>query len=211
MNRNHAAVGLAIVLALTATACVRNQPVTRFETPPATVGAQESRASIPVTPQSGAERPVVTHYAARVPAGDLTAAIAVVGTKVSAYVCDCRSTDAWLSGQVAADRSVQLQTAKAAMSVIINRGGQQAAVTITWRGKKIQVTLPAVGDGFGLFKAKQGTLSGGWIRLPGEAAQNSCGLVEAGDQVVQAGPFTGSGPVDVPGYGALTPHRVNEL
>jgi hypothetical protein len=165
--------------------------------------------SSPASPVVGLGTAPVTHFAGRVPGGDLTAAIVVAGTRVVAYVCDCRSTDAWLSGEVGADGQAKLLAAKSTVAVRIDNVQKQAVGTLTWRGQALQIALQAVDPGYGLFRAAQGRLSGGWIRLPGKPAGTSCGLVKVDDRVTAAGPFTGTGPVDVPGYGTLTPQRVD--
>jgi hypothetical protein len=208
-------VALLVVLGVAAAGCARSAP--RW------VVAPSGAASASAVGEAGLSVAPVAHFAAKVPGGDLTAAIAVVGGKITAYVCDCRTADAWLNGDLPPAarggtgsatgsgtgqvQEAKLRTATAALDVAIS--GTSAIGTVTWRGRTYPITLPAMELNFGLFKAKRGALSGGWIRLPGGGPSgSSCGIVWASGKPVKAGPFTGAGPVDIPGHGSLTPVRI---
>lgn len=209
MKRTHVAALVAVSTALFATACARPAPGPVREW--AHTQATNAPAEGPVV--TGLKAATVTHFAGRVVNGDFTAAIAVVGGTVVGYICDCRSADAWLTGQVAQEGLTELtnvrSTVSAAISVAID--DKQAVGTVTWHGNTFQISLPALGSEYGLYRAKQNGVSGGWIRLPGEPAAKSCGLVVAKDGPTASSPFTGTGSVDVPGYATLTPHRVDQI
>jgi len=145
---------------------------------------------------------------------DFTAALAVVGHKVVGYVCDCRTTDAWLTGEVVDQGVTELKSTKSTVSAAIEVtiDAKQAVGTVRWHGKTVPVSLPALSGQYGLYRAKQGQVSGGWIRLPSsEAPTNVCGIVTANNKVTASSPFTGTGTVTVPGFGKLTPHRIDQI
>jgi hypothetical protein len=206
---------LTLSVALLTAACARSGPA------PAGRGSQTGPGTATVAPSqspvTGFNSATVTHFAGKIVNGDFTAAIAVVGGNVVGYICDCRTADAWLNGPVAQEGVTELKPVRsmisAAISVTID--DQQAVGTVTWRGKAYHVSLPAQTGRYGLYRAQQGDVSGGWILLPGEgvgtAPPASCGLVTTSSGPVAASPFAGTGPVDVPGHGSLTPHRIDQL
>jgi hypothetical protein len=208
MKRIHVAMTLALMMAGLATACSGTAPA---PAQPASAPSRTATASQAGTSLGNAS---VKHFGARILTADFTAALAVVGDQVVGYVCDCRTADAWFSGQVAKEGLTQLKSTRSTVSgaIAVTLDAKQAVGTVTWRGKTVQVSLPVLSGQYGLYRAKQGQVSGGWIRLPSsEAPASTCGLVTANNKVTAASPFSGTGTVDVAGYGKLTPQRIDQI
>jgi hypothetical protein len=208
VKRTRVAVTIGLMVAMLATACSHTAPA------PAQPASAPPRTT--TTSQAGTTlgNASVRHFGAHVLTADFTAALAVVGDKVVGYVCDCRTADAWFSGQVVKEGLTELKSTRSTVSgtIAVTLDAKQAVGTVTWRGKTVKVSLPVLSGQFGLYRAKQGQVSGGWIRLPSsEAPASTCGLVTANNKVTASSPFTGTGTVDVAGYGKLTPQLVDQI
>jgi serine/threonine-protein kinase len=135
-------------------------------------------------PTTAAPAPQVT-YAGKVNGGGATIAIALKDGKAVAYLCDGRSTEAWLQG-TAANGQLSLTGAGGA-SLTATYGNGLAAGTISARSREWAFSVGTVSKPSGLYRAtanvRNAEVVGGWIVL---ANGEQVGVLVVGDDVEPA-------------------------
>jgi hypothetical protein len=158
-------------------------------TPTGTVGNAASTPAVAATtpaaaPTTAAPAPQVT-YAGKVNGGGATIAIALKDGKAVAYLCDGRSTEAWLQG-TAANGQLSLTGAGGA-TLTATYGNGRAAGTISAKSREWAFSVGTVTKPSGLYRAtanvRNAEVVGGWIVL---ANGEQVGVLVVGDDVEPA-------------------------
>ncbi len=153
-------------------------------TPTDAVGNAESSPTVAATtpaaaPTTAAPAPQGT-YAGKVNGGGATIAIALKDGKAVAYLCDGRSTEAWLQG-TAANGQLSLTGAGGA-SLTATYGNGRVEGDITAKGRDWAFSVGTVSKPSGLYRAtanvRNAEVVGGWIVL---ANGEQVGVLVVGD------------------------------
>jgi hypothetical protein len=126
-------------------------------------------------------------YAGRSEDGHLAIAVAVLGDRAAAYICDGRSREAWLRGTVDGD-SLRLTSRQGyRLTAELDDGRLEGEVRGDGRHWKFEIR-PAEKPA-GLYRAKGSTTTVGWIRL---ADGSVVGVATGADGTSEAAPPLGS-------------------
>jgi serine/threonine-protein kinase len=162
-------------------------------TPAATPTATAAAPAVTTAPPTGKQ---VT-YAGGIGAGNATLAIAIKDGTAVAYLCDGKSTEAWLQG-TASGGTLDLTGASEA-KLTGTYGNGKASGTVSAGGRSWAFSLKTVAPPSGLYRAtanvRNATVVGGWIMLEnGEQV----GLVNYGGTRIVAplNPATNTATVD---------------
>ncbi|MFF0342878.1 hypothetical protein [Kribbella sp. NPDC004875] len=132
--------------------------------PSPTPTAEQKPTPTPTATRSTPRAPTPAHkpivYIGRTAGREATLAVAVKGTRAVAYVCDGRRLEAWLAG-----------TANTGRLTLRSRTGEHligtaAAGTLTFHGRTLRFTAHPAGPPAGLYRARNGSTTIGWIVLP---------------------------------------------
>lgn len=129
-----------------------------------TPGYPPPSASAPASPADDERFPEKVVYAGRTTDSSVAVAVAVLGNRAAAYVCDGRSFEAWLSGQVDGEELTLRSTSGATVKAELDDGrlgGRLEAGDRSWRFELRVAEKPA-----GIYRAQRGGTKIGWIVLP---------------------------------------------
>jgi hypothetical protein len=151
----------------------------------ATIGADTPPGTPPPSPG-----PQVT-YAGKASPGTASIAIAVRDGHAVAYLCDGKTSEAWLQGTVSGGVITMTGVRNASLSGTVVGG--TASGTVTALGREWTFTAPTVTDPSGLYRAaaqvRGATAVGGWIVL---ANGEQVGMINFGDHEESAPPLQGT-------------------
>jgi hypothetical protein len=148
---------------------------------PATTSAPSTQASSP-SPRPASPTPSATPnatatasdddqfphkavYVGRTEDGDVALAVAVLGDRAAAYVCDGNSLEAWFRGSVDSDEvSLTSKTGDRIRAELDDDG--RLGGTLRHDGKTREFELRAAKSPAGIYRAKGSSTTIGWIVLP---------------------------------------------
>lgn len=129
-------------------------------------------------------------YAGRSEDGHLAIAVAVLGDRAAAYICDGRSREAWLQGTVEGDE-VRL-TSRHGYRLTAELDDGRLEGEVRGDGKRWKFEIGRAEKPAGLYRAKGSTTTVGWIRLPGGSV---VGVATAADGTSEPAPTLGADDV----------------
>jgi hypothetical protein len=103
-------------------------------------------------------------YAGRSEDGHLAIAVAVLGDRAAAYLCDGRSREAWLRGTVDGDEITLTSRHGYRLTAELDHGRLEGEVR--GDGKRWKFEIRRAEKPAGLYRAKGSKTTVGWIRLP---------------------------------------------
>ena len=113
----------------------------------------------------GSKFPAKVVYAGRTRDGSAAIAVAVLGNRAAAYLCDGRSVEAWLRGTVDEDE-IGLRSSRGSRLEAKLHGAQLRGRIKVSGGEELKFRLGKAGRPAGLYRAKGGGTTIGWIVLP---------------------------------------------
>ncbi len=150
----------------TASATVAAGPApssTALPSPAAT--PETSAAATPPGPTDDDAFPHKATYAGRTEGREFAVAIAVLGDRAAAYVCDGRSREAWLRGTVDGDEVTLTSRNGYRIKAELDDDGRLEG-RLSHAGRRWEFELRQAKPPAGIYRAKGSTTTIGWIRLP---------------------------------------------
>ncbi len=137
--------------------------------PTASASASASATTAPspsatATEDGGSEFPDRIVYAGRTRDDSAAIAVAVLGEKAAAYLCDGRNVESWLRGTVDEDE-IQLES-KDGAKLEAKLDGDRLKGTIEVNDEKLRFNIAGAKKPAGLYRAKGSKTTIGWIVLP---------------------------------------------
>ena len=117
------------------------------------------------TESAESEFPGQVVYAGRTRDGSAAIAIAVLGNRSAAYLCDGRSVEAWLRGTVDEDE-IKLRSSRGSRLEAELDGDQLRGKIKVGGGAELSFRIDEAGKPAGLYRAKKSGTTIGWIILP---------------------------------------------
>ncbi|HSU36748.1 MAG TPA: hypothetical protein VLJ88_13905 [Propionibacteriaceae bacterium] len=146
-------------------------PTAPASTPPASPASTPPAASVEPTPTAAAtarpdesEFPNKIVYAGYTNDDSTAIAVAILGTRAAAYLCDGDSVEAWLRGTVDGDE--MSLTGKNGARLEAELDGRRLEGTIEVNDEKLDFTIREAKRPAGLYRAKGSKTTIGWIVLP---------------------------------------------
>ena len=148
---------------------VAPSPTTAPPLPTETASASpaETKAPSPSATESedgDSEFPARIVYAGRTRDDSAAIAVAVLGEKAAAYLCDGRNVESWLRGTVDGDE-IELES-KAGAKLEAELDGNRLKGTIEVNDEKLRFEIAEAEKPAGLYRAKGSKTTIGWIVLP---------------------------------------------
>jgi hypothetical protein len=109
--------------------------------------------------------PAQVVYAGKAQGTHIAIAVAVKGDQSAAYLCDGRDVEAWLRG-TAKDGKVDLKSKSGRSHLVARLNGKKLTGTLTLSTKDYAFTIEVASPPAGLYRARNGTTTVGWIVLP---------------------------------------------
>lgn len=178
------------------------QPAARTSTPAPPPSPAATSKPVPPPPQF----PKQVVYAGHLADSRIAVAVAVKGDQSAAYLCDGRSLEVWLRG-TAKDGAVDLKSKSGKTHLVARLTGRKLTGTVTLSTKDHEFGIDVAPPPAGLYRARGGNTTIGWIVLPSgrqvgivttadasEAApalDPSRGRVTVDGQTLTAAPVTG--------------------
>ena len=136
---------------------------------PQTASASPAETTAPspsatATEDGGSEFPARIVYAGRTRDDSAAIAVAVLGEKAAAYLCDGRNVESWLRGTVEEDE-IKLQS-KDGAKLEAKLDGSRLKGTIEVNDEKLRFEIAEAKKPAGLYRAKGSKTTIGWIVLP---------------------------------------------
>lgn len=131
---------------------------------PTPTQAATTAASPSPSAQDNSEFPNKIVYAGRTEAGSVAIAVAILGQKAAAYLCDGNDVEAWLRGTVKGDE-ISL-TGKNGETLEARLAGSALSGEVEIGDEKLDFTLREAKPPAGLYRAKGSKTTIGWIKLP---------------------------------------------
>ena len=137
--------------------------------PPTDAPTDPPTASEVATPAPGATAtrrafPERVVYAGRTSDGSVAVAVAVLGDRAAAYVCDGRNVESWLRGKVSGATITLAGKNGASLTARLNKDTVQGGVVV--HGETSVFALKSAKKPAGLYRAKGTKTTIGWIVLP---------------------------------------------
>jgi hypothetical protein len=126
-------------------------------------------------------------YAGRSEDGHLAIAVAVLGDRAAAYICDGRSREAWLRGSVEGDEVRLTSRHGYRLTAELDDGRLDGEVRSD--GKRWEFEIRRAEKPAGIYRAKGSTTTVGWIRLPDGSV---VGVATADDGTSEPAPTLGA-------------------
>ena len=142
-------------------------PPVPSDTPSASASPAATTAPSPsatATEDGGSEFPARIVYAGRTRDDSAAIAVAVLGGKAAAYLCDGRNVESWLRGTVDEDE-IKLES-KDGAKVEAKLDGDRLKGTIEVNDEKLRFNIAEAKKPAGLYRAKGSKTTIGWIVLP---------------------------------------------
>lgn len=129
---------------------------------PAASSAPAASPSPPSVAPAAAPFPPEAKYTGHTDGAHASIAVSVRGGQVSAYLCDGKSVEAWYQGNVT-DDAIKA-TGRGANTLTGSLDGSTLSGTVTALGKSWSYSASPVTAPAGLYRAKQGSRTVGWIK-----------------------------------------------
>lgn len=140
-------------------------PPSSSSSPTPTVSASPRRTPRPSPRATGEAFPDRAVYAGRTRDGSTAVAVAVLGRKAAAYLCDGRRVEAWLRGTVDGDTvSLRSKNGRTTLEAKLVDGRLRGAVDLD--GEALWFRIGAAEPPAGLYRARGERTTIGWIVLP---------------------------------------------
>jgi hypothetical protein len=135
--------------------------------PPSPSGGTTTAASPSVTetPTENAQFPTEVVYAGRTDDDSVAVAVAVLGNKAAAYLCDGESVESWLRGTVDGDE-LSLRNKSGTIELEAKLEDGRLAGKIDLDGDDLEFTIGEAKKPAGLYRARGAKTTIGWIVLP---------------------------------------------
>ena len=104
-------------------------------------------------------------YAGRTEDGTIAVAIAVLGNKAAAYLCDGESVESWLRGTVDGDQiTLRNKNGSTELEARLDDGRLEGKIDLD--GDELEFTVGEAEEPAGLYRARGAKTTIGWIVLP---------------------------------------------
>ncbi|TDP94868.1 hypothetical protein [Labedaea rhizosphaerae] len=131
--------------------------------PPVTSATSAAGTTKPAPPPPQFPKQVV--FAGKATNSHIAIAVAIKGDQSAAYLCDGRDVEAWLRGS-AKDGRVELKSKSGKSRLVGRLDGKKLTGTITLSTKDYAFTIAVAPPPAGLYRARNGSTTVGWIVLP---------------------------------------------
>jgi len=105
-------------------------------------------------------------YAGRTEDGNIAVAVAVLGNKAAAYLCDGESVESWLRGTVEDGDTLSLRNKNGTNELEAKLDDGRLEGKIDLGGTELEFTLDEAKKPAGLYRARGAKTTIGWIVLP---------------------------------------------
>ena len=123
------------------------------------------RRRAPVATEDDEEFPSQVVYAGRTEDGSTAVAVAVLGNKAAAYLCDGESVESWLRGTVDGDTlSLRNKNGTTKLEAKLDDGRLEGKIDLD--GDELEFTISPAEKPAGLYRARGAKTTIGWIVLP---------------------------------------------
>ena len=144
---------------------------TAASSPTSVSAAPSAGASTPPSPAATAPEdddeqfPDQVVYAGRTEDGAIAVAVAVLGNKAAAYLCDGESVESWLRGTVDGDQlSLRNKNGTTELEAKLEQGQLEGKIDLD--GDELEFTIGEAKRPAGLYRARGAKTTIGWIVLP---------------------------------------------
>ena len=142
---------------------------TAASSPTSASAAPSPSATAPASPSASEDQdeqfPDQVVYAGRTEDGTIAVAIAVLGNKAAAYLCDGESVESWLRGTVDGDQiSLRNKNGSTELEAKLDDGRLEGKIDLD--GDELEFTVAEAKKPAGLYRARGAKTTIGWIVLP---------------------------------------------
>jgi hypothetical protein len=142
---------------------------TAASSPTSASAAPSPSATAPASPSASEDPdeqfPDQVVYAGRTEDGTVAVAVAVLGNKAAAYLCDGESVESWLRGTVDGDQlSLRNKNGSTELEAKLEKGQLEGKIDLD--GDELEFAIGAAKKPAGLYRARGAKTTIGWIVLP---------------------------------------------